>query len=88
MVLRFQPLEAGSSAFSFVSRPSEEKPSIDAVSPTAPRWNFLRVKLNRSGHFGDMVDMVRCLGWTLSRPLTSFATHAGPASRQGLRHAL
>src|SRR6185437_6974326 len=46
MVLRFQPLEAGSSTFSFVSGPGEEKQSIDAVSPTAPRWNFLRVRLN------------------------------------------
>jgi hypothetical protein len=46
LLLRFQPLEAGSSTFSFVSGPSDEKQSTDAVSPAAPRWNFLRVRLN------------------------------------------
>ena len=46
MVLRFEPLAAGSSTFSFVSGQGGEKQSIDAVSPTTPYWNFLRVRLN------------------------------------------
>ena len=46
MVLRFEPLVAGSSTFSFVSGQSGEKQPIDAVSPTTPYWNFLRVRLN------------------------------------------
>ena len=46
MVLRFEPLAAGSSTFSFVSGQSGEKQPIDAVSPTTPYWNFLRVRLN------------------------------------------
>jgi hypothetical protein len=46
MVLRFEPLAAGSSTFSFVSGQAGERQSIDAVSPTTPYWNFLRVRLN------------------------------------------
>ena len=46
MMLRFEPLAAGSSTFSFVSGQAGEKQSIDVVSPTAPYWNFLRVRLN------------------------------------------
>jgi len=46
MTLRFEPLAAGSSTFSFVSGQAGEKQSIDAVSPTTPYWNFLRVRLN------------------------------------------
>ena len=46
MMLRFEPLAAGSSTFSFVSGQSGEKQPIDAVSPTTPYWNFLRVRLN------------------------------------------
>lgn len=46
MVLRFEPLAAGSSTFSFVSGQSGEKQPIDVVSPTTPYWNFLRVRLN------------------------------------------
>jgi hypothetical protein len=46
LVLRFQPLEAGSSTFSFVSGQRGERQSIDAISPTTPYWNFLRVRLN------------------------------------------
>jgi len=46
MVLRFEPLAAGSSTFSFVSGQGGEKQSIDVVSPTTPYWNFLRVRLN------------------------------------------
>jgi hypothetical protein len=44
LVLRFAPLEAGSSTFSMAS--GAEKPSTDAVSPAAPSWNFIRVILN------------------------------------------
>ena len=46
MILRFEPLAAGSSTFSFVSGQGGEKQPIDAVSPTTPYWNFLRVRLN------------------------------------------
>ena len=46
MILRFEPLAAGSSTFSFVSGQGGEKQSIDVVSPTTPYWNFLRVRLN------------------------------------------
>jgi hypothetical protein len=46
MVLRFEPLVAGSSTFSFVTGQAGEKQSIDAVSPATPYWNFLRVRLN------------------------------------------
>jgi len=46
MVLRFEPLAAGSSTFSFVSGQGGEKQSIDVISPTTPYWNFLRVRLN------------------------------------------
>jgi hypothetical protein len=46
MVLRFEPLAAGSSTFSFVSGQAGEKQPIDAVAPTTPYWNFLRVQLN------------------------------------------
>ena len=46
MILRFEPPVAGSSTFSFVSGQGGEKQSIDAVSPTTPYWNFLRVRLN------------------------------------------
>lgn len=46
MVLRFEPLAAGNSTFSFVSGQGGEKQSIDAVSPNSPYWNFLRVILN------------------------------------------
>lgn len=46
MVLRFEPLAAGSSTFSFVSGQAGERQSIDAISPTTPYWNFLRVRLN------------------------------------------
>ncbi|HET8544611.1 MAG TPA: hypothetical protein VFL68_08905 [Pseudolabrys sp.] len=46
MMLRFEPLAAGSSTFSFVSGQSGEKQPIDVVSPTTPYWNFLRVRLN------------------------------------------
>ncbi len=46
MMLRFEPLAAGSSTFSFVSGQGGEKQPIDAVSPTTPYWNFLRVRLN------------------------------------------
>ena len=46
MVLRFEPLVPGSSTFSFVSGQGGEKRPVDAVSPTTPYWNFLRVRLN------------------------------------------
>ena len=46
MILRFEPLAAGSSTFSFVSGQGGEKHPIDVVSPTTPYWNFLRVRLN------------------------------------------
>ena len=46
MILRFEPLAAGSSTFSFVSGQSGDKQSADVVSPTTPYWNFLRVRLN------------------------------------------
>ena len=46
MVLRFEPLVAGSSTFSFVSGQGGEKQPVDVVSPTTPYWNFLRVRLN------------------------------------------
>src|SRR6478609_8641676 len=46
MILRFEPLAAGSSTFSFVSGQGGEKQPIDAVSPTTPYWNFIRVRLN------------------------------------------
>jgi hypothetical protein len=44
LVLRFEPLEAGSSTFSLVS--GGAKQPADAVSPAAPSWNFIRVILN------------------------------------------
>ena len=46
MVLRFEPVPAGNSTFSFVSGQGGEKQSIDAVAPNTPYWNFLRVRLN------------------------------------------
>jgi len=46
LILRFEPLAAGSSTFSFVSGQGGEKQSNDVVSPTMPYWNFLRVRLN------------------------------------------
>jgi hypothetical protein len=46
MILRFEPLVAGSSTFSFVSGQGGEKQSIDVVSPTTPYWKLLRVRLN------------------------------------------
>jgi len=46
MILRFEPLAAGSSTFSFVSGQGGEKQPIDVVSPTTPYWNFIRVRLN------------------------------------------
>ena len=46
LILRFEPLAAGSSTFSFVSGQGGEKQSIDAASPTTPYWNFIRVRLN------------------------------------------
>lgn len=46
MMLRFEPLAAGSSTFSFASGQSGEKQSSEAVSPTTPHWNFIRVRLN------------------------------------------
>lgn len=46
MILRFEPLAAGSSTVSFVSGQGGEKQPIDVVSPTTPYWNFLRVRLN------------------------------------------
>lgn len=46
MVLRFEPLAAGSSTFSFVSGQGGEKQPMDAVAPATPYWNFLRVQLN------------------------------------------
>jgi hypothetical protein len=46
IVLRFEPLAAGNSTFSFVSGQAGEKQSIDAVAPNTPYWNFLRVRLN------------------------------------------
>jgi hypothetical protein len=46
MILRFEPLMAGSSTFSFVSGQGGEKQPIDVVSPMTPYWNFLRVRLN------------------------------------------
>jgi hypothetical protein len=46
MVLRFEPLVAGSSTFSLVSGQGGEKQPVDVVSPTTPYWNFLRVRLN------------------------------------------
>jgi hypothetical protein len=46
MVLRFEPLVAGTSTFSFVSGQGGEKQPIDVVSPTTPYWNFLRVQVN------------------------------------------
>jgi hypothetical protein len=46
MVLRFEPVDAGSSTFSFVSGPANEKQSADTVSPAAPAWSFIRVQLN------------------------------------------
>ncbi|HEX3162587.1 MAG TPA: hypothetical protein VHQ92_08415 [Pseudolabrys sp.] len=44
VVLRFAPLDAGSSTFSLTS--GSQKQSADAVSPAAPSWNFIRVILN------------------------------------------
>jgi hypothetical protein len=44
LVLRFEPLETGSSTFSLAS--GGAKQAADAVSPTAPSWNFIRVILN------------------------------------------
>jgi len=44
VVLRFAPLETGSSTFSLAS--GGAKQSADAVSPAAPSWNFIRVILN------------------------------------------
>jgi len=58
MILRFEPLAAGSSTFSFVSGQGGEKQPIDVVSPTTPYWNFIRVRLNWRA------------GWTLPRALT------------------
>jgi hypothetical protein len=46
LILRFEPLAAGSSTFSFVSGQAGEKQPIDVVAPTTPYWNFLRVRLN------------------------------------------
>jgi len=46
MVLRFEPLAAGNSTFSFVSGQGGEKQSIEAVSPNSPYWNFIRVRLD------------------------------------------
>ena len=46
MVLRFAPLETGTSTFSFVAGQTGGKPSADAVSPTAPYWSFIRVRLD------------------------------------------
>jgi hypothetical protein len=46
MILRFEPLAAGSSTFSFVSGQGGEKQPINVVAPTTPYWNFLRVRLN------------------------------------------
>ena len=46
MILRFEPLAAGSSTFTFVWGQGGEKQPIDVVSPTTPYWNFLRVRLN------------------------------------------
>jgi len=46
LVLRFEPLVAGNSTFSFVSGQGGEKQSIDAVAPNSPYWNFIRVRLN------------------------------------------
>jgi hypothetical protein len=46
LILRFEPLAAGSSTFSFVSGQGGEKQPTDVVSPTTPYWNFLRVRLN------------------------------------------
>jgi hypothetical protein len=46
IVLRFEPLAAGNSTFSFVSGQTGEKQSIDTVAPNTPYWNFLRVRLN------------------------------------------
>ena len=46
LILRFEPLAADSSTFSFVSGQGGEKQSIDAISPTTPNWNFLRVRVN------------------------------------------
>jgi hypothetical protein len=44
LVMRFAPLEAGTSTFSFTS--GGDKRSGAAVSPAAPSWNFVRVILN------------------------------------------
>jgi len=44
LVLRFAPLEAGTSTFSFAS--GGDKRSGEAVSPAAPSWTFVRVILN------------------------------------------
>ena len=46
LILRFEPLAVDSSTFSFVSGQSGEKQSIDAISPSTPYWNFLRVRVN------------------------------------------
>jgi hypothetical protein len=46
VVLRFEPLAAGNSTFSFVSGHGGEKQSITAVSPNSPYWNFIRVRLD------------------------------------------
>jgi len=46
VVLRFEPLAAGNSTFSFVSGQGGEKQSINAVSPNSPYWNFIRVRLD------------------------------------------
>jgi hypothetical protein len=46
LVLRFEPLAAGNSTFSFVSGQGGEKQSIDAVAPNTPYWNFIRVRFN------------------------------------------
>ena len=44
LVLRFAPLETGTSTFSLTS--GGDKRSGEAVSPAAPSWNFVRVILN------------------------------------------
>jgi len=46
LVLRFEPLDAGSSTFSFVSGQGGEKQPIGVAAPAAPYWNFIRVRLN------------------------------------------
>jgi hypothetical protein len=44
VVLRFAPLEAGTSTFSLAA--GGDKRSGEAISPAAPSWNFIRVILN------------------------------------------